>query len=230
MNTSLGMKKINIDFQKISANRNILFGLMLFGALISFEIFNFSTTEFALNDALGNLTFAGVKWATILAIAFCGIDFAGVAKLFSTDGAKEEQAEVWYLFGAWILAAGMNAILTWWGVSIAIADHASQGSSIFANTSLDKAIPVFVAILVWLIRIMIIGTFSVSGEKLFANSSAQGSQSRMGNKNFGYSERSAPVGFAPANNQSVRPHYKPSMQHNNSQKSQDFDSLDEYIN
>jgi len=230
MNTSLGMKKINVDMHKISANRNILFGFMLFGALISFEMFNFSTTEFALNDALGNFTFAGVKWATILAIAFCGIDFAGVAKLFSTDGAKEEQAEVWYLFGAWILAAGMNAILTWWGVSIAIAEHVNQGSSILANTSLEKVIPVFVAILVWLIRIMIIGTFSVSGEKFFTTMPVQETQTRNGNKNFGYAEHSAPVGFAPSNHQTVRPHYKPSMQQNSNQKSQEYDSLDEYIN
>lgn len=230
MNTSLGMKKVNVDVHKIAANRNILFGLMMFGALIAFELFNFSTTEFALNDALGNLTFVGIKWATILSIAFCGIDFAGVAKLFSSDGTKEEPAEVWYLFGAWILAAGMNAILTWWGVSIAITNHASQGSSIIANTSLEKVIPVFVAILVWLIRIMIIGTFSVSGEKIFAGMSEQNTRNRTSNKNFGYAERSGSAGFAPANQQTVRPHYKPNMQQNNPTRSSDYDSVDGYIN
>ena len=33
--------------------------------LLAFEIFNFSTTEFALTDVLGDLKFAGLRWATI---------------------------------------------------------------------------------------------------------------------------------------------------------------------
>lgn len=211
MNTNLGMKKFDVDIHKAVANRNVLFGLMLFGALIAFEIFNFSTTEFALSDALGDLTFWGIKWATILAIAFCGIDFAGVAKLFSPEENKEESAEVWYLFGAWILAAGMNAMLTWWGVSIAISNHVSQGDSIIANTSLEKVIPVFVAIMVWLIRIMIIGTFSVSGDKFFF-SEATVTHSHKGNqKGFGYTEQNRTAGFAPVNSQTVKPQFKPNM-------------------
>lgn len=212
MNTSLGMKKFDVDIHKAIANRNVLFGLMLFGALIAFEIFNFSTTEFALSDALGNLTFWGVQWATILSIAFCGIDFAGVAKLFSPEENREDTAEVWYLFGAWILAAGMNAMLTWWGVSIAIANHVSQGNSIIANTSLEKVIPVFVAIMVWLIRIMIIGTFSVSGDKFFLKDASIAHTGKGNQKGFGYTEQNKATGFAPVNSHSVKPHYKPSMQ------------------
>ncbi len=42
-------------------------------------MFNCSTTEYALTDLLGDLDFLNVRWATILAIAFCGIDFAGIA-------------------------------------------------------------------------------------------------------------------------------------------------------
>jgi hypothetical protein len=147
--------------------RGKAFGFMIIGALLAFEVFNFSTTEFALADVLGNLSFAGVSWATILAIAFCGIDFAGIARLFTPEQGADEPAEVWYLFGAWILAAGMNASLTWWGVSVAIATHTSQGSSVIGNSTLQTAVPIFVAVMVWVIRILIIGTFSVAGERLF---------------------------------------------------------------
>jgi hypothetical protein len=48
-----------------------IFGGILLIALLAFEIFNYSTTEFALRDILGDLRFAGSRWATILAIAFC---------------------------------------------------------------------------------------------------------------------------------------------------------------
>jgi len=149
--------------------RGMVFGGILVGALLAFEMFNYSTTDFALTDLLGrDLKFAGMRWATILSIAFCGIDFAGIARLFTPEQGRDEPAEVWYLFGAWLLAAAMNACLTWWGVSVAVTNHAIQGSSIVSSATLTKAVPVFVAIMVWLIRLLIIGTFSMAGERLFS--------------------------------------------------------------
>jgi len=149
--------------------RGTVFGSILVGALLAFEIFNYSTTDFALTDLLGSqLKFAGVRWATILSIAFCGIDFAGIARLFTPEKGDEEPAEVWYLFGAWLLAAAMNAGLTWWGVSLAVMSHSVTGSALVSQATMTKAIPVFVAIMVWLIRLLIIGTLSMAGERIFS--------------------------------------------------------------
>lgn len=148
--------------------RGALFGGILLGALLAFEVFNYSTTDFALRDVLGDLRFAGLRWSTVLSIAFCGIDFAGIARLFTPERGSDEPAEVWYLFGAWLLAAAMNACLTWWGVSVAIINHTSAGSVLLGQTTMTKVVPVFVAIMVWLIRVLIIGTFSVAGENLFS--------------------------------------------------------------
>lgn len=153
-------------------SRGAAWGVMIIGALLAFEAFNFSTTEFALNDVLGDLKFAGFRWATILSIAFCGIDFAGIARMFTPEQGADEPAEVWYLFGAWLLAAAMNAMLTWWGVSVAIINHSSLGAgSVVSNATMTKAVPVFVAIMVWLIRVLIIGTFSLAGDRLFSQAS-----------------------------------------------------------
>ncbi len=159
---------------QVHITRGLLFGTLILAALLAFEIFNYSTTDFALSDLLGDLDFAGVRWATILAIAFCGIDFAGIARLFTPEQGQDEPAEVWYLFGAWLLAATMNAMLTWWGVSIAILNHETLGNAVVDRGTLLKVAPVFVAILVWLIRILIIGTFSVAGERLFSEDSSRG--------------------------------------------------------
>jgi hypothetical protein len=153
-------------------SRGATWGIMIIGALLAFEVFNFSTTEFALNDVLGDLKFAGFRWATILSIAFCGIDFAGIARIFTPEQGRDEPTEVWYLFGAWLLAAAMNAMLTWWGVSVAIISHSSMGAgSVISSATLTKAVPVFVAIMVWLIRVLIIGTFSLAGDRLFSQDS-----------------------------------------------------------
>ncbi|NIW43973.1 MAG: hypothetical protein GWN30_04145, partial [Gammaproteobacteria bacterium] len=85
---------------RITFRRGLAFGIIIISALLAFEIFNYSTTEFALSDLLGDLEFAGIAWATILALAFCGIDFAGIARLFTPEQGADEPNEVWYLFGA----------------------------------------------------------------------------------------------------------------------------------
>lgn len=161
-----------------ASNRNLVYGLLIFSALIFFEIFNFSTTDYALHDLLGELRFFGIQWSTTLSIAFCIIDFAGIARIFTPETGKDEPKEVWYLFGAWILAATMNASLTWWGVSMAIANHAVASTAIVKAETIIKIVPIFVAILVWVIRVLIIGTLSVTGEKLLTLQSRPSQTSR----------------------------------------------------
>ncbi len=149
-------------------NRGAAWGMMIIGALIAFEVSNFNATRFALTDIIGDLSFGSVRWATILAIAFCGIDFAGIARIFTPEQGSDEPVEVWYLFGAWLLAAMMNAVLTWWGVSVAIVNHTSaSGSAVVNATTMTKVVPIFVAVMILLIRILLIGTFSIAGDRLF---------------------------------------------------------------
>lgn len=143
--------------------RDRVFALIMLGALTAFELFNFSTTEYALTDLLGELRLGFARWATILALAFSAMDFAGVAWLFSPK--KRVAVEVWYLVGAWLLAATMNATLTWWSVSLALLNHAVQGNEIIARESLLSGAPVFVAALVLLLRVLLIGSFTLAGRR-----------------------------------------------------------------
>jgi len=161
---------MNTSFKSLKQSRfksGTLFLGLLFLGLLSFEVFNFSTTQYAFADILGDLNFAGIRWAPLLAIAFCGIDFAGIARLFTPETGKDEPAEVWYLFGAWVLAAAMNATLTWWGVAVAIQTHSSVSSSVVGQSTFVNVVPVFIAILVWVIRILLIGTFSLKADHYF---------------------------------------------------------------
>jgi len=161
------LSQLTLSNSRLRLQRGLVFGLLIVTALLAFEVFNYSTTDFALTDLIGDLSFIGIRWATILAIAFCGIDFAGIARLFTPERGRDEPAEVWYLFGAWMLAALMNATLTWWGVSIAILNHHTLGNAVIARETLIKVVPIFVALMVWLIRVLIIGTISMAGDRLF---------------------------------------------------------------
>ncbi len=148
--------------------RGMVFGAMIIGAMLAFEVFNYSTTDFALTNLMGDLRFLSVRWATILAVAFCGMDFAGIARLFTPEKESGEHTEVWYLLAAWFLAATMNAMLTWWGISLALLSHPNLGNEILGRETLLSAVPVFVSVLVWIIRILLIGVLSMAGNKLFS--------------------------------------------------------------
>ncbi len=161
------MLRPGLYLKTFPVRREQLFGVLILLALVFFEAFNYSTTEFALHDLLGDMRFASIGWATILAVAFCGIDFAGIARLLTPED-TETATEVWYLLGAWMLAATMNAMLTWWGVSIALLNHPSAGNSVLTQQTLLKSVPVFVALMVWVVRVLIIGTISTAGPRLFA--------------------------------------------------------------
>ncbi|MFN8427795.1 MAG: hypothetical protein U0X93_18180 [Anaerolineales bacterium] len=160
-------------------NRGAAWGMIILVALLAFEVSNFNATRFALRDILGDLSFGGLQWATILAIAFCGIDFAGIARVFTPEQGADEPKEVYYLFGAWLLAAGFNAILTWWGVSVAIVNHTSaSGGAVISNETMTKVVPIFVAAMILLIRVLIIGSFSLAGDRMFTTAESDRSYSR----------------------------------------------------
>ena len=167
MNRSLSFKLLPF-LQGTAMKRGLIFGGMILCALMAFEVFNYSSTMFALSDILGDLAFGPLRWATILAFAFCAIDFAGIARIFTPEQGRNEPAEVWYLFAAWFLAAAFNASLTWWGVSVAILRHNAIGGVLLGQETMTKIVPVFVAAMVLLIRVLLINTFSIAGERIFS--------------------------------------------------------------
>jgi hypothetical protein len=150
-----------LQFSKIIRQFNSIFPILI-GAIVLFEIFNYSTTEHALSDTMGGLGFLGVRLATILALAFCGIDFAGVARLFSREeNAGQEREEEWYLLAAWLMAGLLNAIMTWWSVTETLLSQSALGNELFSRQVMVTYVPIFVAGTVWIIRILLIGSLTL---------------------------------------------------------------------
>lgn len=158
-----------IDFASFQIPRHMLIGTILIVALLAFEIFNFDTTQYALRNLLGDVRIIGLGWASILAIAFCAIDFAGLVRMFTPERGGEQPKEVWYLMGAWLLGATMNALMTWWAVSLTLLNH-EFGNEVLSREQLLSIVPVFVAVLVWLTRILFIGALTMTGEQFFRGS------------------------------------------------------------
>lgn len=149
----------------LKVSRQAVVGVLMGLALVAFEVFNFDTTQYALANLLGNVSFAGLQWATILAFAFCAIDFAGLARIFTPETGAQEPRSVWYLTGAWLLGATLNAIMTWWAVNLTLLSH-NFGNEVLSRAQLLQIVPVFVAALVWLTRILFIGSLSLAGDQV----------------------------------------------------------------
>jgi hypothetical protein len=142
---------------------------VIVGATVLFEVFNYSTTEHALGDVMGGLRFLQIPWSTILALAFCGIDFAGIARLFSPEEREgKERLEGIYLLAAWLLAGMINATMTWWAVTVALLGRPALGNELVSRQDLILYVPILVAGAVWMIRILLIGMLTLSGGKLGA--------------------------------------------------------------
>lgn len=183
--------------QNLKIRASAVYMAMIIAALIAFEIFNFSSTSFALRNILGSQVSGGVSWSTILALAFCGMDFAGIARLL---GPQEEQDghSGWYLLIAWVLAAAMNAGLTWWGVSISVYNQPVEYALIINPMTFVTVVPVLVAVMVWIIRILIIGSLVTSLNQAINEKSAV----RPQNKNNAFGFKPNPTG-APAGYKSI---------------------------
>ena len=160
------LRDIQFTGQGGAISRKMVIAILLGVALIAFEIFNFDTTQYALTNLLGEIRFVGVLWASILAVAFCAIDFAGLVRIFTPQRGAEEPRAVLFLTGAWFLGTIANAIMTWWAVSLTLLGH-EFGNEVLSREMLLRYVPIFVAMLVWLTRILFIGAFSMAGEEIF---------------------------------------------------------------
>ena len=197
MNLTLTQKANQISTKFIESLRGRSGGVymgIIIAALTGFEVFNFSTTDFALRGIFGNQAAAGLSWATILALAFCGMDFAGIAQLLAPHQAgKSAPRDSWFLLGAWVLAAAMNAGLVWWGVCMAVYNQPADSALILDPMTFVTAVPVLVALMVWGIRILIIGALVTSVNQ------ASRSQSKAKSQTFGFrpGAQSVPAGYKP---------------------------------
>jgi hypothetical protein len=144
--------------------RKTVMFFVLLAALLGFEAFNYSTNEFGLAYFYPVQTFAGIRWAVLLAAASCVTDLVGLTSLFLPTQGNKEIVRV--LQAGWLVSAGLDAVLTWWGTTLAIVAIPDLGNEVVGRAELIGYVPAFLAWMVLLIRISLVGGLSVIGEEL----------------------------------------------------------------
>lgn len=148
-------------------NRISVFFLMLAVAMLGFELFNYGTTRYALEYLMPGHDLLGMTWPSLLALSACLVDFAGIASIITPERGSEEPVYIWGIFAAWVLAAVLNAALTWWGTLLALLARPDLGNEVISRADLLQAVPLGIALLVLLIRVSLIGTIMTAGEHIF---------------------------------------------------------------
>jgi len=146
-------------------HKKTIVALMLMVAMVGFELFNFATTEAALDYFLGGAMMFGVTWAMLIAIPACLVDFAGLSRIFTPQKGKEEPIGVYLTYGGWFVAAILNAGLTWFGVLSIMVTIPGLGNEVVSRDTLLSWVPIGIATFVFLIRVSLIGALNVAGEK-----------------------------------------------------------------
>jgi hypothetical protein len=148
--------------------KTAVIGLILTVALLGFELFNFDTTRFALSHLMGGRRFLGLEWAGVLALAFSSLDFAGLVRVFTPEQElKQESPEIWWLTGAWLIGAALNATMTWYAMALLVAPLGAEiGAALFTHEQMLRYAPLFIALLVWLTRVSLISSAALTLERL----------------------------------------------------------------
>lgn len=144
--------------------RSLLFPVVVLSILmVVLEVGNFFSTYYALNDILGTigLTIFGthVRWAVMMAVAACLMDFFGIVRIFTPHQDRDEPAEVWILFGIWVVMAVGDAVLTWWTSKTAIIINPSPSVLLSSSAFIYKAVPVVVAGIELALRVSVVFLF-----------------------------------------------------------------------
>lgn len=201
MNMTITQKMNHLSGRFFSELRSRSSGLSLsiiVSALLAFEVFNFSSTDFALRDMLGDQGVGWLSWSTILALAFCGMDFAGIARLLAPQRKdRQDEPGSWFLLGAWVLAGAMNAGLTWWGISVAVYNQPVDNALIIDPMTFVTVVPVVVALMVWSIRILIIGALVTSFGRPETAGRPSAAETRQNPIGFKQNRQAMPAGYQP---------------------------------
>lgn len=188
----------------VDESRGVIIGLVLALTLFGFELFNYETNRYALQDLLGTVHIWGLQWAAILAIAFGSIDLVGLIRLFMPEQGWDEPKEFWLLVGAWFLGAAMNTWLTWYAISLTMMRQ-PVGGTILSREAMLLYTPIMIALLLLLIRILFIGTIAKTVNRLIH-------PVRYG-KSYAHNQRS--LGLPQGRPRRAQPYRQPANNHDN---------------
>lgn len=140
--------------------RNKLSLLMTLVTLVAFVLFNYSIIAFSLKSLLGSIPGESTVWSISLAVGICSLDVTGILRLTFSPGQSWQSKMSKWLLTAWLANQLMTFLITWWGISTAIAIQQVKTGLVIDAGLLREVLPAFLAVMLSLVRLLIIGALS----------------------------------------------------------------------
>ena len=154
------MKFLNF---KIDVVKIVIFVMLAIG-MLSFELFNYATTELGIKSLIGDGKVLSISIASVFAIAFCFADIGGIARVFTPQTSlSDEPLEVYLAMGGWIIAAIINAGMTWYALLTMMSGRA-LGNEIVSQEALLTYAPFIGALATLLVRFMLVNSIVIGIE------------------------------------------------------------------
>jgi len=143
----------------------VLAALVIVGAIVCFELFNFGTNRDVLDGIFGNVFFLTLSAGTWLAAGACFIDFGGLSRIFTSETSmRQESIEIKAVTLGWLFASIFNAWLTFVWVSYRLEGGTANLPRNLADDTF--AISVAIAVFVFLIRLVLIFGGATVGDRV----------------------------------------------------------------
>lgn len=155
---------------------------IIFLCLLCFEIFSYSSSYEAIDRLTGMTT-----WATMLAFAFCAVDFAGLAKLVMPEMRNLPEMPLFFLSGAWVLSAIGDTSLTWFVVSTqtsTLTRHILVTAGVLSPKFFTTWLPLLVAVFTWGVQVFLVTRIGAITDKLVTEKEDAGGR-RVSRRNRG---------------------------------------------
>lgn len=124
-------------------------------ALVGLEAVNAGTTYAALQA----LTAGALGLTVGLTVALWALDFGGLLRIFGR--VEERDPALVYFAGAWLTAAAVNALGTWYAVGLALSAGGFEGGAFVDQAALVEWAPIAIAAAVLLARVLFVAAWVV---------------------------------------------------------------------
>lgn len=135
--------------------------VLLLVLCVALELVNWTTSEGALLLFLGRTQVIGLYIASLLALAFCGVDLLCLWRITTPAArAEDESKTVVLMLVMWVVGTLLNAVLTYFSLKHTMSQTTAWQSDIWQGFNPLDVLPVALAGGVWVTRVSLIWTLA----------------------------------------------------------------------
>lgn len=146
----------------------LVVGGIIFLSALAFEVINIATNVAGFESFFGGIKFLGISWAIWATIAFEAADVGCLCYSWDRKFDFRTHPEAGFALTAHFFAGFADAGLSYFAFMMAIGNSVSQMANVVGEKAILTWAPVFLALMIWVIRTLLMGTIVTQGRNIFS--------------------------------------------------------------